>query len=81
MVKYWQDETRSNRNEAIEGIAHSMLVLFDGMTAALPGFKIVPDPHPDDKGYALGQNENYWPDDIDIREGGDDYLHHYLYKK
>jgi hypothetical protein len=80
MVTYWQNEARVDRNEAIEGMAHSILCMIDGVSCALPAFKLIPYPHPTDKEYATENLENYWPNDIDICDGGN-YLHHQLHRK
>jgi hypothetical protein len=80
MVRYWQNETRADRNEAIEGMAHSMLCMIDGVSGGLPAFQLIPYSHPDDKQYHIDNNENYWPDDVDIADAPD-CLHHMLYKK
>lgn len=52
--------------DRITGFAHSMLAAIDGAAASLPAFKLVPDPHPDDKQFHIDEGENYYPDDVDI---------------
>ena len=77
IVKFWKEDLRNSREEALEGVAFSIMVLLDGGTE-LPGFKVIPNPHPDDKDYHILHKENYWPDDCDIRR---DYaLHEEFYR-
>lgn len=77
MVSYWLDEKRTpETKEKLNGLAFSILVLLDGGTS-LPGFKVVPTPHPDDKQFQIDEGDDYWPDDVDIAGG----LHEMFYEK
>lgn len=50
----------------VSGLAHSMLALLDGNVGMIPGFKVVPNPHAEDKEYHINRRENWYPDDVDI---------------
>lgn len=47
------------------------MVWFKAM--ALPGFKVIPDPHPDDAEFNRSEGSDWWPNDVDIR--GDVEMH------
>jgi hypothetical protein len=71
-IDYWYKESRvSDTREKLEGLAFSLLAMLDGSNADIPGFKIIPSPHKDDKKYHIHLGENYYPDNVDI--GG--FLH------
>ena len=57
-----QDEIRRR----VEGAIFSILVALDGDAMALPGFKVIPDPHQDDKDYCKDRGMNWLPNDVDI---------------
>lgn len=64
IAQYWADERLvpdRTTQERCQGVAFSILVLLDGDDANLPGFALVPDPHPDDKEYCRGEGENWYP--------------------
>lgn len=70
MIYYWNAETRAaTTQDKLEGLAHSILAMLDGCCLDVPGFAVIPNPHPDDKAYSIEQGENWFPDNIDI--GGD----------
>lgn len=74
---YWANEDRVKTNqERCDGLAFSIMNIFDGTTAALPAFDIVARPHPDDKEYCSSQGDKYIPDGLTIN---DDCLLHELY--
>jgi len=81
-IHYWRnidfrevtDEDEMTRR--ISGAIFSTLVILDGEHGFMPGFKVIPDPHPDDKQYHIDNDENWYPEDVDI--AGD--LHHSLHK-
>lgn len=76
LIDYWEAEDRISSNRGkLEGLAFSMLVLLDGGTS-LPGFRVLPDPHPDDKQYHQGRGEDYFPEaTIDIAGGLHELFH------
>jgi len=65
-IDYWAGGAGSNvpatydSRARIQGFAHSMLALLDGCTD-LPGWLVVPQPHPDDKAYHEDLGEKFWP--------------------
>lgn len=69
LVDYWADEDGrhgiAERNptvaDRLEGLLHSVLVALDGSAMGLPGYMIVPNPHPDDKPYAQRQGYDWEP--------------------
>lgn len=74
---YWANEDRAKtEQERCDGLAFSIMNIFDGTTAALPGFDIVARPHPDDKDYCISQGQKYIPDGLVIN---DDCMLHELY--
>lgn len=61
-VDYWDASTGDgDKRGALEGLAFSLLVMLDGGSTALPGFAVIPAPHPDDKSYCIGEGENWYP--------------------
>jgi len=69
-VHYWANEERvTDVKEKLDGLAFSFLNMLDGTSAGLPAFDIYPCPHPGDKGFHIGEGENYWPskeDDVSV---------------
>jgi len=67
MIAYWEKETRvESVHDKLHGLAFSILTALDGGAADLPGFKVVPCPHPSDKEYHRQHGENWFPEDTDI---------------
>lgn len=69
MISYWATvELRSPPrefkhgavHERLEGLAHSILVAFDGAAGELPAFDLVPAPHEEDEAYCREEGENWW---------------------
>lgn len=78
MIQYWENETRASTSfDKLEGLAHSILVAIDGESCAVPGFKLIPDPHSEDKQFHINKGSNYYPEDFDIAGS----LHDNLFKK
>lgn len=65
LVEYW-NENNGTKRECLEGLAFSILTMLDGEAGALPGFKVMPYPHEDDKEYYILKGENYFNPNIDI---------------
>jgi len=68
MAKYWaevKDPARIGSESEVharcEGVVFSILSALDGCNAALPGFIVAPDPHPDDTDFNISQGNNYYP--------------------
>lgn len=76
VVDYWASLDNQTAKERCEGVAFSMLNIFDGSTS-LPAFDIVVKPHPDDKQYCIDNDEDYMPDGVVIN---DCTLHELFYK-
>ena len=67
MIDYWEKESRAETPRAkLEGLAHSLLAALDGCSMELPGFAVIPNPHPDDKAWCIERGEDWYPDDVDI---------------
>lgn len=56
-VEYWRNQ---DADDPIGGVAFSILVAIDGMSAGLPAFDLIPRPHPDDEQYHRDEGENWW---------------------
>lgn len=54
------------QRDKLELVAFSILTALDGCAGALPGFKVIPHPHRDDKKFHATNGENWWPNRIDI---------------
>ncbi len=77
MIDYWEKvPVDKTPRERIEGLAFSMLVALDGDAAALPGFQVIPSPHPDDQKFHEDEGSDWWPNDCDIAGS----LHDEFYK-
>lgn len=44
----------------VSGCCHSLLALIDGSCVNIPGFKLIPNSHPDDKQFYIDEGENYY---------------------
>lgn len=78
MIDEWARADRQNCHERLSGLVHSILSTIDGCAMALPAFKLVLDPHPDDKQYYVSNGSNWYEPDMDVT--GTDYLHEMLYQ-
>lgn len=79
LIEYWEKESRAKTSrDKLEGLAHSILNTLDGCSM-LPGFAIIPNPHPDDKQYYIENGEDWYPDNIDI--GGELASLLFVYKR
>lgn len=77
LCRYWARAERDSKKEMLEGLAFSILNIFDG-TSGLPAFDIVVRPHPDDKAYNESCDEDYFVDGQVINEC---HLHEMFYTK
>lgn len=70
----------------VSGCCHSLLALIDGSCVNMPGFKLIPNIHPDDKQFHIDEGENYYTavesvvgeaaaDDIDELDIGGNLAH------
>lgn len=77
LVDYWLNESRTpDVKDKMNGLVFSILNIFDGTTAALPAFDIIPSPHPSDKAYCQSNGDN-WYEAVVIN---DCHLHDEWYK-
>lgn len=44
----------------LDGLAFSILNIFDGTSSELPAFDLIPSPHPSDKAFHEAEGENYF---------------------
>lgn len=75
IFRYWRDvDLRSKPADQtelqyrMEGFLFSFFVMFDGGSAAMPGFNITPAPHPDDEDYCRAEGTNWWPVEVVIND-------------
>lgn len=88
MVRYWNATDRP-REEVLDGLAFSFLVMLDGHTASLPGFALIPLPHEGDEAADKEMDGAWWPcprgNDRELIESRDiigaDLLHEAWYPK
>ncbi len=79
VVKYWattkiMEPERDTIEERCDGVAFSILNIFDGTTAILPALNISLDPHADDKDYYKKHGEKWYKRGMIINN--DVILHH-----
>lgn len=60
-IDYWSREPNKTKQETLEGLAHSILVLLDGETADLPAFCVLPLSALSDQEYLRKNGENWFP--------------------
>lgn len=83
MVRYWSGEMdpsvkARSKEDALDGLAFSILSAIDGSSVALPAIDLVPSPHPDDKQYCQDNDYDWWePTAIN----GDCHLHELWYSE
>lgn len=67
LAKYWAtiplgpEHGNVDTEYRIMGAYHSLLATLDGCSPGIPGFMLIPLPHPDDKAYAIENGENWFP--------------------
>ena len=80
LVAYWAEIEKETVIEQLDGLAFSILNIFDGSTMIFPTLDIVIRPHEDDKEYCIDVGENYYEDGMAIND--DTMLHEeYVYLK
>jgi hypothetical protein len=77
LVDYWAQVENRATHEKLSGLAFSILNILDGGSAGVPGFLLIPHPHPEDKQFHIDNGENWFPNEIDIGGG----LHEIFYPK
>lgn len=72
MLRYWLTveppylADKEALAQRLDGVIFSTLVALDGEAAALPGFIVCANPHPDDEEFHRKQGEPWFPEGIDI---------------
>jgi len=62
LVDYWDRESQTpNTRDKLDGLAFSILTMFDGDGGMIPAFDIICSPHPDDEAYNKSRGENWYP--------------------
>ena len=65
MAYYWGTLSERSALDKCNGLAFSILAMFDGSNIELPAMNISLSPHPDDKEYLRSQGDNWFePDQI-----------------
>jgi hypothetical protein len=79
-VRYWGRESRAETSDRkLEGLAFSILNIFDGTSMGFPACDIVLRPHPEDKAYHIQEEEDWIEDGTVIN--GDCMLHEMWYDR
>ena len=61
-VHYWNTLEHKSKEEALKGLAFSIMVILDGGSMNIPALAVIPFPHPSDKEYHMDNDEEYYPD-------------------
>lgn len=81
LIRYWDNKPISSKDK-LEGLGHSILSTIDGCNVAVPGsYKLVTDPHPDDKEYCISHNLNYVEPGIVINDDVPLHAQFFRFKK
>lgn len=59
-ARYWATVKRSDEDKLL-GLAHSVLVILDGLASGMPAFEVIPVPHESDEAYHRKNGSNWWP--------------------
>jgi hypothetical protein len=65
-AEYWGALPEKTVKERLDGLCFSILAMIDGSSLGLPAMDIVLRPHPEDKPFALENDEDYWEDGMVI---------------
>lgn len=68
LCEYWSTVEGKSDLERCEGVAFSIMNIFDGTTFNLPAIDLVLAPHPDDKPFAKSQGENWFEEGLVIND-------------
>lgn len=77
LAKYWSQVEGRSDLEKCEGVAFSILNIFDGTSGDLPAMDIVLSPHESDKEYCIDNKENWYEPGMVINNCS---LHEIFYK-
>lgn len=78
LSKYWAAQPNKTEQERCDGLAFSLLNVFDGTSGDLPAFTITATPHPADKDFHIEAGTNYFAEGSVIN--ADCMLHELYYK-
>lgn len=80
LADFWAGDGAAGKScqERLQGLLHSILCIFDGVSGGLPAFDIVARPHPDDKEYHRSEGEDWIEPGTVIN---DTMLHELLYRQ
>lgn len=79
LCHYWADQN-GGKLEACEGLAFSIMNIFDGSSGGFPAaIDLVLRPHPDDKDFNIGEGEDWIVDGQVIND--DCHLHEMVLRK
>lgn len=60
LIDYWSRQDDRSDKEKLEGLAHSIFCIFDGVSGSMScAIDLVLRPHPEDKQYHINNDENY----------------------
>ena len=77
ILEYWYNESETpDTRGKMTGLLFTILSTLDG-SGELPGFKIIPNTHPDDKDFHIKFGENWYNDKIDIGGSLHELMNHY----
>lgn len=63
---YWEKIPNKTTKERLEGAMFTVLSLLDGCSPPMPGFKVIPNPHSDDKEFYKKEEKDWYPNNVDI---------------
>lgn len=69
LAQYWANQPDQTPLDRTQGMAHSILCIFDGCFGALPAFDLVVRPHESDKQFCIDNEEDYYVDGMEIECG------------
>lgn len=69
LVDYWAKVPNHDLIGRLDGLAFSILAELDGDSSELPRFVVSPQPHPGDKQYHQDNNENWFPEFLNNKDG------------
>lgn len=69
LVNYWAKESKvESKEEALKGLAHSILATLDGENAELPQYLLIPNPHPEEKEFNINKGKPYYKPIQDMKD-------------
>ena len=79
IAQHWANESReTDVQKKCEGVAFSIMSLLDGCNGNLPGFLLIPCPHPDDKEFMKSEGDDWFkevPENVVDYDIGGNRLH------